>query len=274
MWGLMPVRKQPPGNSSSNLARSRKTDARRYELPGAEPRENQDHSARTAMVRAPDRLFAYAANAHHPRCARRSPLRCAHGNDCQADQAAGPHRGQRVGLVLGSVPSTRVPPGAGQARRVVTGGNEGGTPPRWSQAGWPGCASPPGGRISSSWSIRSPRSHAPRVVLVPSPGIRPADSTACQRPAAGGRITASGCAASNRCLRTTGSTWPAALSGHLGLYSEEIEHAGGVGREDGGGGAYPAVGYSPAFAWRAALVPRAKGSRAWPARVRSPRTVP
>jgi len=72
------------------------------------------------MVRAPDRLFAYAANAHHPRCARRSPLRCAHGNDCQADQAAGPHRGQRVGLVLGSVPSTRVPPGAVQARRVVT----------------------------------------------------------------------------------------------------------------------------------------------------------
>ncbi len=48
--------------------------------------------------------------------------------------------------------------------------------PRWPQPGWPGCAWPPGGRISSGWSIRSPRSHAPSVVLVPSPGIRPAGS--------------------------------------------------------------------------------------------------
>ena len=48
--------------------------------------------------------------------------------------------------------------------------------PRWPQPGRPGCAWPPGGRISSSWSIRPPRSQAPSVVLVPSPGIRPAGS--------------------------------------------------------------------------------------------------
>ncbi len=48
---------------------------------------------------------------------------------------------------------------------------------------------------------------------MPSPGIRPAGSTARQRPAAGGRITASGCAASNCCLRTTGSTWPVPETG-------------------------------------------------------------
>ena len=101
-------------------------------------------------------------------------------------------------------------------RRIAAGDQRGRavrSTPRWPQAGWPGCASPPGGRISSSWSIRSPRSHAPSVVLVPSPGIRPAGSTARQRPAAGGRITASGCAASNCCLRTTGSTWAAPETG-------------------------------------------------------------
>jgi len=76
----------------------------------------------------------------------------------------------------------RTAPSSARRGPSATGDNEGGTPPRCSQAGWPGCASPPGGRISSSWSIRSPRSHAPRIVLVPSPGIRPAGSTARQRP--------------------------------------------------------------------------------------------